>query len=95
MQVLKTDIFEKWFNSLNDRQAKRIIATRIDRVSYGLLGDIKSIGNGVSELKIDYGPGYRVYCKQQGNVLIILLCGGDKRTQQEDIKKVKNLAKEI
>lgn len=95
MQVLKTDIFEKWFNSLNDRQAKRIIATRIDRVSYGLLGDIKSIGNGVSELKIDYGPGYRVYCKQQGNVLIILLCGGDKRTQQEDIKKAKNLAKEI
>ena len=60
MQVLKTDIFEKWFNSLKDRQAKRIIATRIDRVSYGLLGDIKSIGNGVSELKIDYGPGYRV-----------------------------------
>ncbi len=95
MQVLKTDIFEKWFNSLKDRQAKRIIATRIDRVSYGLLGDIKSIGNGVSELKIDYGPGYRVYCKQQGNVLIILLCGGDKRTQQEDIKKAKNLAKEI
>ena len=94
MQVLKTDIFEKWFNSLKDRQAKRIIATRIDRVSYGLLGDIKSIGNGVSELKIDYGPGYRVYCKQQGNVLIILLCGGDKRTQ-EDIKKAKNLAKEI
>lgn len=95
MQVLKTDIFEKWFNSLKDRQAKRIIATRIDRVSYGLLGDIKSIGNGVSELKIDYGPGYRVYCKQQGNVLIILLCGGDKRTQQEDIRKAKNLAKEI
>lgn len=95
MQVLKTDIFEKWFNSLKDRQAKRIIAARIDRVSYGLLGDIKSIGNGVSELKIDYGPGYRVYCKQQGNVLIILLCGGDKRTQQEDIKKAKNLAKEI
>ena len=95
MQIAKTDVFEKWFQSLKDRQAKRIIIARLDRVAYGLLGDVKSLGDGVSELRINYGPGYRLYCKQQGNVLIILLCGGNKSSQQEDIKKAKELAKEV
>lgn len=95
MQIAKTDVFEKCFQSLKDRQAKRIIIARLDRVAYGLLGDVKSLGDGVSELRINYGPGYRLYCKQQGNVLIILLCGGNKSSQQEDIKKAKELAKEV
>lgn len=95
MQIAKTEVFEKCFQSLKDRQAKRIIIARLDRVAYGLLGDVKSLGDGVSELRINYGPGYRLYCKQQGNVLIILLCGGNKSSQQEDIKKAKELAKEV
>ncbi len=91
MQVVKTSTFDK----LKDRQAKRIITSRIDRLSFGLLGDIKPVGEGVSELRIHYGPGYRIYCKQQDEVLIILLCGGDKSTQEKDIVKAKGLAKEL
>lgn len=95
MQIKKTDVFAKWFDHLKDRRAKIIIIQRIVRISDGLLGDFKSVGDGVSEIRINYGPGYRVYCTMRGNDLIILLCGGEKSTQQEDIKKAKNLAKEI
>ena len=95
MQILKTDIFDTWFGSLKDRQAKKMITARLSRIAYGLLGVFKSVGDGVSEIRIHHGPGYRIYCKQQGDVLIILLCGGDKSTQNADIKKAKQLAKEI
>ena len=95
MQIKKTDVFAKWFDHLKDRRAKIIINQRIVRISDGLLGDFKSVGDGVSEIRINYGPGYRVYCTMRGTDLIILLCGGEKSTQQEDIKKAKNLAKEI
>ena len=95
MQVVKTSVFSVWFDKLKDRQAKRIIASRIDQLSFGLLGDVKPVGEGVGELRIHYGPGYRIYCKQQGDVLIILLCAGDKSTQDKDIFKAKTLVKEL
>lgn len=95
MHIKKTDVFTKWFDRLKDRRAKIIINQRIVRISDGLLGDFKSIGEGVGEIRVNYGPGYRIYCTIRGMELIILLCGGEKSTQQEDIKKAKSLAKEI
>jgi putative addiction module killer protein len=77
--------FNTWLDKLKDTQARARIRTRIDRVSLGNFGDCKSVGEGVVELRIDYGPGYRVYMGQDGNHLIILLCGGDKSTQDKDI----------
>jgi putative addiction module killer protein len=71
------------------------IAARIRRLELGNLGDVKPVGEGVSELRIDYGPGYRIYFVQQGNTLVILLCGGDKRTQNKDIRTAKQMAKEV
>lgn len=72
-----------------------IITQRIVRISDGLMGDFKSIGNGVSEIRIDYGPGYRLYCTLRGNELIILLCGGDKSSQEADILRAKNMIEEV
>ena len=79
--------FNEWLDSLQDRQARARIRTRINRIRLGNLGDCSSVGGGVLELKIDYGPGYRVYCGQVGTKLIILLCGGDKSSQSDDIRK--------
>ncbi len=79
--------FNEWLDSLQDRQARARIRTRINRVRLGNLGDCRSVGGGVLELKIDYGPGYRVYCGQVGTMLVILLCGGDKSSQNDDIRK--------
>lgn len=79
--------FNDWITSLRDRQGRARIRTRIARVRLGNLGDCEPVGSGVLELKIDYGPGYRVYCGQVGAKLIILLCGGDKSSQSEDIRK--------
>lgn len=79
--------FEDWIGSLRDRKARAIIRTRIGRVRLGNLGDCKPVGSGVLELIIDYGPGYRVYLGQVGGKLVILLCGGDKSSQTEDIRK--------
>ena len=79
--------FVDWMDSLRDQRARAKIRTRIDRVQLGNLGNCESVGGGVSELKIDYGPGYRVYFGQIGTKLVILLCGGDKSSQSEDIKK--------
>jgi putative addiction module killer protein len=84
-----------WFKSLRDRQAKARIDIRIRRLSMGNPGDVKPVGQGVSELRIDYGPGYRVYFIQQGETLIILLAGGDKRTQDRDIKTALDLAENL
>jgi putative addiction module killer protein len=77
----------KWLDGLRDGRARARIVARIDRLSVGLLGDWRSVGDGVCELRIDYGPGYRVYYGQDGEALILLLCGGDKRTQAKDIEK--------
>ncbi len=79
--------FELWLDTLRDRQARARIKKRLDRVSLGNLGDFKPVGEGVLELRIDYGPGYRVYFAQLGTTIVLLLCGGDKSTQNQDIPK--------
>ncbi len=95
IEVRETDEFSKWLRKLNDRQARARVHVRIDRLRLGLPGDVKPLGNGVSELRIDYGPGYRVYYIQRGEVLVFLLIGGDKRTQKQDIEAAITLAKGI
>jgi putative addiction module killer protein len=90
-----TDSFEKWLKNLKDRIGKALILKRIDRLTEGNPGDAKSIGEGCSEMRIDYGPGYRVYYKDTGQEIIVLLCGGDKSTQSRDIENAKKLAKEL
>lgn len=78
--------YEEWLNSLSDRKGAAKVRVRIDRVRLGNLGDCRSVGEGVHELRIDYGAGYRIYFAQEGKTIVILLCGGDKRTQNRDIK---------
>ncbi|MGB5596396.1 MAG: type II toxin-antitoxin system RelE/ParE family toxin [Crocosphaera sp.] len=91
----KGDIpFNQWYNSLKDSKVQYKIDARLERVALGNLGDHRSVGDGVSELKIDYGSGYRIYFGQKGNKLILLLCGGDKKTQQKDIIKAKEYWKD-
>lgn len=92
IEVRQTEVFSKWLHKLNDRQARSRIQIRIDRLRLGLHGDVKPVGHGVSELRIDYGPGYRLYFTQRGDVVVILLLGGDKRTQQKDIETAIELA---
>jgi len=81
--------FNEWLDELDDQNAVARILARLARVRQGNLGDCKSLGEGVSELRVDYGPGYRVYAGQKGRTLVILLCGGDKRTQERDIQRAK------
>jgi putative addiction module killer protein len=95
IEVRQTDEYAEWFKRLKDRQARAHINTRIRRLSLGNPGDVKSVGQGVSELRIDYGPGYRVYFVQRAETLVILLAGGDKRTQERDIKIALDLAREL
>ncbi len=95
LEVRQTKIFAKWLGGLPDPRAAEKIAQRIVRLQSGLLGDVKPVGHGISELRVDYGPGYRVYFTQRGRVLVILLCGGDKRTQTRDISRAKALAAEL
>ena len=94
IEIRQTEHYIKWFEKLKDRRARARIAIRIRRVSLGNKGDVKPVGNGISELRIDYGPGYRVYFTQRNYQLIILLAGGDKTTQASDIQKAKKLALE-
>jgi putative addiction module killer protein len=94
IEVFQTDEYSKWFDSLCDRQARMRIDIRIRRLSLGNPGDVKPVGEGVSELRIDYGPGYRVYFIQRGQTLTILLAGGTKGTQEKDIKQAIALAKQ-
>ena len=95
IEIRKTDIFVKWLDSLNDIRARARILARIERLVGGNPGDVKPVGEGVSELRIDCGPGYRVYYKKQGRSLIILLAGGDKRTQSRNIKTALRLARNL
>ncbi len=94
-EVRQTDVFAQWLEELADTRAASRIAQRIIRVQSGLLGDVKPVGEGISELRVDYGPGYRVYFVQRGKILIVLLCGGGKRTQARDIRKAKALAENL
>ena len=95
IEIRETEVYARWFRRLSDRQVKVRILARIRRLSLGNPGDVKPLGEGVSEMRIDYGPGYRVYYKQRGETLVILLTGGDKRTQNRDIEKAKDLAREF
>ncbi len=90
--IKQTTTYRTWERKLKDRQARSIIANRIFRLANGLLGDVQPVGQGVSELRIHHGPGYRVYFQQRGNELVILLCGGDKSSQARDIELAKALA---
>lgn len=94
VKVVRTDDFDEWITKLKDKAGRLRILKRIDRLANGNAGDVKPVGNGVSELRLDVGPGYRVYYLQDGEVLILLLCGGDKSTQQKDIDRAHRLADE-
>ena len=94
MELKQTETFRLWESKLRDRRARTIIAARLLRLAEGLAGDVAAVGEGVSELRIHYGPGYRVYFQQRGNTLIVLLCGGDKSSQRRDIETAKRLANE-
>ncbi len=95
MNTLKqTSTFVRWLSGLKDQRAKIAIARRIQRATTGNLGDVKPVGDGVSEMRIPIGQGYRVYFIQRGDTIIILLCGGSKKRQQADIQKAKAMAKE-
>ncbi len=95
IEIRQTETYFQWFGSLRDRQARARINARIRRLSLGNFGDVKPISEGVSELRIDFGPGYRVYFVRRGQTLVVLLAGGDKRTQDRDIKKALKLAREL
>lgn len=92
VELIRSSLFDGWLTGLRDRRAKTRIAARLDRLAMGNPGDVKPVGGGISELRINYGPGYRVYYMTRGNVLIVLLCGGEKSTQAADIKQAKALA---
>ncbi len=95
IEIRQTDVFAAWLAGMRDRRAVAVIARRITRLASGNSGDVSPVGAGVSELRIHLGPGYRVYFVQRGQELIILLCGGDKGTQDRDIAKAKELAQGV
>ena len=95
IEVRQTVAFANWLDRLKDQRGRARILARLDRLTLGNLGDVKPVGSGVSELRIAHGPGYRVYLVQRGAVLIILLCGGDKSSQNGDIARAKRMAEEL
>ena len=95
LELRKTDRFDTWLRHLKDLRARARIQTRLDRLALGNPGDARPVGEGVSELRVDYGPGYRIYYVRHGASVIVLLCGGDKRTQSHDIKTAKSMAREL
>lgn len=94
MEVLKSRTFDRWLRKLKDRRAAARVQVRIDRLAAGNPGDVRPVGSGISELRIDCGPGYRVYYLREGDRLILLLCGGDKSSQDNDIKDAQRIAKD-
>jgi len=95
IEIRKTDVFVRWLDGLRDIRARARVLTRVERLAAGNPGDVEPVGEGVSELRINYGPGYRVYYKQQGRELVILLAGGDKGSQSKDIKTALRLARNL
>lgn len=93
IEIRKTDVFARWLDGLRDIRARARVQARLERLAAGNPGDVKPVGEGVSELRIDYGPGYRVYLKQCGQRLIFLLAGGDKRSQSKDIRAALRMAR--
>lgn len=92
LELKQTTTFRKWWTRLKDKRALGAILSRLDRLAYGHAGDAEPVGEGISELRIHHGPGYRVYFQRRGDAVVILLCGGDKSTQAKDIKTAKRLA---
>jgi len=92
-EIRRSNVFDKWLKKLRDDEATARIIARVKRLAEGNPGDVKPAGEGISEMRIDYGPGYRVYYKETGKEIIILLCGGDKRTQQADIAEARKIAR--
>ncbi|WP_340124511.1 type II toxin-antitoxin system RelE/ParE family toxin [Methylobacter svalbardensis] len=95
IDMKKTDVFAQWLDELRDIRARARVQARIERLAAGNPGDVKPVGEGVSEMRIDYGPGYRVYFTRRGNKVVILLAGGDKSTQDTDIKTAQGLARNL
>ena len=95
IEVRETETFSSWLSALRDDRARARIAVRVRRLAFGNPGDVKPVGEGVSELRIHHGAGYRVYFVQRGTLLIVILCGGDKDSQTKDIATAKRLAKEL
>lgn len=95
VEMRRTSVFAGWLHGLRDRSAKARIEIRLDRLALGNPGDVRPVGEGVSELRVPYGPGYRVYFVQHGDLVVILLCGGDKSSQRRDIEQAKALAREL
>lgn len=93
--IKQTDTFVKWLSGLRDTRAKARIVARLRMAASGNLGDVKSVGNGVSEMRVDVGPGYRLYYTRRGEIVIVLLVGGDKSSQARDIQRAQNLAQEV
>lgn len=93
-ELKQTETFRKWWVGLRDERARGLIASRLNRLAYGHAGDVAPVGDGISELRIHFGPGYRVYFRKHGKTVIILFCGGDKSSQAKDIRKAKRLAEE-
>ncbi len=94
LEIKQTEAFRKWRTRLKDERARALIASRLDRLAFGHAGDAEPVGQGISELRIHHGPGYRVYFQKRGDTIIVLLCGGDKSTQVKDIETAKRLADE-
>lgn len=95
LTIRTTEIFDDWFCSLRDKAAQRRVQVRIDRLQMGNPGDVKAVREGIREMRIDHGPGYRVYFSQRGVVLIVLLCGGDKSTQEADVRRAIDLSRRL
>ena len=94
-EALTTDVFDRWLSALADQRAMAKIASRIERLASGNPGDVRPVGGGISELRIHYGPGYRVYYRQTGTTIVILLCGGDKASQARDIERAREIASNL
>jgi putative addiction module killer protein len=95
VEIKKTDVYARWLDNLRDIRARARVLARVERLAAGNPGDVKSVGEGVSEMRIDYGSGYRVYFTRHGNEIVILLAGGDKSTQNADIKTAQELARNL
>jgi putative addiction module killer protein len=95
LEIRQTVDFERWLNRLKDRTGRAKILVRIRRLAFGNPGDVRPVGNGISEMRIDHGPGYRVYFVQRGAARVLILCGGDKTTQERDIKRAKGMAARV
>jgi putative addiction module killer protein len=93
-EILKTDEFDEWLSGLADHKAQAKIVSRIERLGLGNPGDARPVGEGISEMRVHHGAGYRVYYKQTGKTIVLLLCGGDKSTQDQDVRRAKQIAAE-